>query len=178
MEAIQNTPRMYKVSVQMPMSPLLNTEATNSKYGHCSGYQATKKYSRWQQSNSKLHSESTGVDLCQGRRGHWKMGPWHTRLNLSVAKPGICHIIINALLMNLYHGLFRVLSLHNYQSMDSTSIQCWWSTSCMNLSLVSGRQYWPTSSGSYTPPKKRTEFRSLTKGEPFYIRLTHILNIS
>ena len=161
----------------MPVSPLLNTEATDSKHGHHSGYHAMKENSRWQQSTSKFHSESIGVDLCQGHQGHWKMGPWHTRQNLSVAKPGICHIIVNTLLMNLYHGLFRAPSLHNYQSMDSISIQCWWSTSSMNLSLVSGRQYWPTSSGSYTPPKRRTEFRSLTRGEPFYIRPMHILNI-
>ena len=75
MEAIQNTPRIYKVSVQMPVSPLLNTEATDSKHGHHSGYHATKENSRQQQSTSKFHSESTGVDLCQGHQGHWKMGP-------------------------------------------------------------------------------------------------------
>ena len=71
----------------------------------------------------------------------------------------------------------RLPSLHNYLSMDSISFQWLWSISSMNSSLASGKQYWPTSLGSYTPPKRRTEFSYLTRGKSFWISLMHILNI-
>jgi hypothetical protein len=66
MKAIQNTPCIYKLSVQIPMPLLLNTEAIHSQHGHQSGSQPINKYSTQHPSTSKLYSKTVQVHPCQG----------------------------------------------------------------------------------------------------------------